>query len=162
MVYDPLVSPALLEEAPASALKIFAGKASGGHCLPQSVINRLLIHHARCGRLVVRLKGGDPFVFGRGGEEALACIQTGVDVEAVPGVSSSVAVPAVAGIPVTHRGLSSSFAVVTGHRPPTLTIQRAPSSGKSSPPRPFMGPPKHITPFQSRGASSGMANTALE
>jgi uroporphyrin-III C-methyltransferase len=119
VVYDHLVSPLLLEEAPPSALRIFAGKSRGNHCLPQSAINALLVHHADAGRLVVRLKGGDPFVFGRGGEEALACVAAGIPVEAVPGVSSAVAVPAVAGIPVTHRGLASSFAVVTGHEDPS-------------------------------------------
>lgn len=118
VVYDQLASPALLGEAPASALKIFAGKSGGRHCIAQSAINALLIHHAGAGRLVVRLKGGDPFVFGRGGEEALACLRAGIAFEVVPGVSSAVAVPAVAGIPLTHRGLSSSFAVITGHEDP--------------------------------------------
>jgi uroporphyrinogen III methyltransferase/synthase len=119
IVYDQLVTPLLLEEAPPSALRIFAGKTAGNHCLPQSAINALLVHHAEAGRLVVRLKGGDPFVLGRGGEEALACRAAGIRVEVVPGVSSAVAVPAAAGIPVTHRGLASSFAVVTGHEDPS-------------------------------------------
>jgi len=118
VVYDALVAPALLDEAPERALRIFAGKSAGRHCLAQSAINAIVIHHARAGRLVVRLKGGDPFVFGRGGEEALACLAARVPVEVVPGVSSAVAVPAAAGVPVTHRGLSSSFAVVTGHEDP--------------------------------------------
>jgi uroporphyrinogen III methyltransferase/synthase len=118
VVYDQLVAPELLEEAPEAALRIFAGKSMGRHCLEQSAINAILIHHARAGRLVVRLKGGDPFVFGRGGEEILACARGGVAVEVVPGVSAALAVPAVAGIPVTHRGLASSFAVVTGHEDP--------------------------------------------
>jgi uroporphyrinogen III methyltransferase/synthase len=118
VVYDQLVGPALLEEAPAEALRIFAGKSSGRHYLEQSAINAILIHHAEAGRLVIRLKGGDPFVFGRGGEEVLACARAGVTVEVVPGVSSALAVPAAAGIPVTHRGLASSFAVVTGHEDP--------------------------------------------
>jgi uroporphyrinogen III methyltransferase/synthase len=119
VVYDQLVNPALLEEAPASALRIFAGKVAGRHCMPQSAINAVLIHHAEAGRMVVRLKGGDPFVFGRGGEEALACRAAGIPVEVVPGVSASVAVAGAAGIPVTHRGLASSFAVVTGHEDPS-------------------------------------------
>jgi uroporphyrin-III C-methyltransferase len=121
VIYDQLASPALLDEAPPDALLIFAGKATGNHCIAQSAINALLIHHAEAGRLVVRLKGGDPFVFGRGGEEVLACHGAGIPVEVVPGVSSAVAVPAAAGIPVTHRGLSSSFAVVTGHEDPDKT-----------------------------------------
>ena len=115
LVHDRLVAPELVDEAPPSALRIYAGKAKGQHCLPQSAITPLLIHHARAGRLVVRLKGGDPFVFGRGGEEMVACRRAGIPVEVVPGVSSSIAVPAAAGIPVTHRGLASSFAVLTGH-----------------------------------------------
>ena len=119
LVYDQLVNIAVLDEAPASALRIFAGKATGRHCMPQSAINAVLIHHAQAGRLVVRLKGGDPFVFGRGGEEAAACRAAGIPVEVVPGVSAAIAVPASAGIPVTHRGLASSFAVVTGHEDPS-------------------------------------------
>ncbi|HET8578098.1 MAG TPA: uroporphyrinogen-III C-methyltransferase [Methylomirabilota bacterium] len=124
VVYDRLVNPTLLDEAPPGALRIFAGKADGRHCASQSAINALLTHHAGAGRLVVRLKGGDPFVFGRGGEEALACARAGIRVEVVPGVSSAVAVPAAAGIPVTHRGLSSSFAVVTGHEDPSKPERR--------------------------------------
>ena len=118
IIYDRLVNPALLDEASADALRIFAGKRAGAHCLPQAEINALLIEQARRGRVVVRLKGGDPFVFGRGGEEALALADAGVPFEIVPGVSAAVAVPAYAGIPVTHRGLASSFAVVTGHEDP--------------------------------------------
>ena len=118
IVYDQLATPALLDEAPEDALRIFAGKSAGRYYLEQSAINAILIHHARRGRLVVRLKGGDPFVFGRGGEEMLACARAGVAVEVVPGVSAAIAVPAAAGIPVTHRGFASSFAVVTGHEDP--------------------------------------------
>jgi uroporphyrinogen III methyltransferase/synthase len=118
VVHDRLVNPVLLDEAPAGALRIFAGKLAGAHCLPQEQINALLVGHARRGRRVVRLKGGDPFVFGRGGEEALALAEAGIPFEVVPGVTSAVAVPAYAGIPVTHRELSSSFAVVTGHEDP--------------------------------------------
>ena len=87
-----------------------------GRATPQELINTLLVQLGRDGRRVVRLKGGDPFVFGRGGEEALALIEAGVDFEIVPGISSSVAAPAAAGVPVTHRGLSAAFTVVTGHR----------------------------------------------
>ena len=115
VVYDRLVDPRLVDEAPVDALRIFAGKASGAHALSQDRINALLVAHARRGRRVVRLKGGDPFVFGRGGEEAGALAAAGIPFEVVPGVSSAVAVPAYAGVPVTQRGIASSFAVVTGH-----------------------------------------------
>jgi uroporphyrin-III C-methyltransferase len=114
VVYDRLVDRRLLREAP-RARRIFAGKMRGHHTLPQEQINALLIAHAQQGRRVVRLKGGDPFVFGRGGEEADALGAAGVPFEVVPGVSSAIAAPAYAGIPVTHRGVASSFAVVTGH-----------------------------------------------
>jgi uroporphyrinogen III methyltransferase / synthase len=115
VVYDRLVNPDLLDHAPPAVLRIFAGKLVGGDGWSQERITATLIAHARAGMLVVRLKGGDPFVFGRGGEEAEALAAAGIPFEVVPGVSAAVAVPAYAGIPVTHRGLSSSFAVVTGH-----------------------------------------------
>ncbi|MBI2493022.1 MAG: uroporphyrinogen-III C-methyltransferase [Candidatus Rokubacteria bacterium] len=114
VVYDRLVHPRLLDEAP-RARRVFAGKAAGRHALPQERISALLVTHARRGRRVVRLKGGDPFVFGRGGEEALALARARVPFEIVPGVSAAVAAPAYAGIPLTHRGVACSFAVVTGH-----------------------------------------------
>src|SRR2546425_10203940 len=114
VVYDRLVDRRLLAEAP-RARRIFAGKASSAHTLAQSSINALLVRHARRGRRVVRLKGGDPFVFGRGGEEAEALARARIPFEVVPGVTSAVAAPAYAGIPLTHRGVASSFAVVTGH-----------------------------------------------
>jgi uroporphyrin-III C-methyltransferase len=116
VVYDRLVSPALLEEVPADAELVYVGKAPGGHCVPQEGINDLLVHEARLGKLVVRLKGGDPFVFGRGAEEALACVEAGVLVEVVPGVSSVLGATASAGIPVTARGQAGGFAVITAHR----------------------------------------------
>ena len=119
VVYDLLVPPELLDEAPRGALRIFAGKAAGRHCASQSAINAIVIHHASMGRFVVRLKGGDPFVFGRGGEEVDACRRAGVAVEVVPGVSSALAAPAAAGIPLTHRGLAASFVVATGHEDAT-------------------------------------------
>jgi uroporphyrinogen III methyltransferase/synthase len=115
VIYDRLVNRMLSDEAPQSAIRIFVGKLTDFHSLPQEEINQTMIEHARRGRQVVRLKGGDPFVFGRGGEEAEALREAGIPFEIVPGVSSAVAVPAYAGIPVTHRKLSSSFAVITGH-----------------------------------------------
>ncbi len=115
VVYDRLVDARLLDEAPAAARRVFAGKGPGRQALRQEEINALLVRQARAGRVVVRLKGGDPFVFGRGGEEALACAAAGVAWEAVPGVSSAASVPGLAGIPLTHRGVAAGFAVVTGH-----------------------------------------------
>jgi uroporphyrin-III C-methyltransferase len=109
LVHDRLVAPELVAEAPPHALVI--GRARIG----QAEIERLLVHHALAGRRVVRLKGGDPFVFGRGGEEALALAAAGVPFEVVPGVSSISAVPASAGIPITHRGLASQVTIVAGH-----------------------------------------------
>jgi len=114
VLYDSLAEVSLLELAPPGAELVFVGKRPGAP-MPQEEINDLLISHGRAGRRVVRLKGGDPFVFGRGGEEAQALAEAGVPFEIVPGVSSAIAVPAYAGIPVTHRGLSTSFTVVTGH-----------------------------------------------
>jgi uroporphyrinogen III methyltransferase/synthase len=116
IVYDQLVNPVLLDETTSPAVtRIFVGKQAGRHCIAQSEINQVLIRHAQIGYEVVRLKGGDPFVLGRGGEEAEALAAAGILFEIVPGVSSAVAVPAYAGIPLTHREYSSSFAVVTGH-----------------------------------------------
>jgi uroporphyrinogen III methyltransferase/synthase len=114
VVYDRLVAPALLNEAHPEADLIFVGKVAG-ESHDQEAINRLLIEKAGEGKSVVRLKGGDPFVFGRGGEEAEALRAAGIAFEIVPGVTSAIAVPAYAGIPVTHRGLASTFAVITGH-----------------------------------------------
>ena len=116
VIYDALANQALLAFVRGDSTLIYVGKRPGEHCADQREIENLLIHHARQGRVVVRLKGGDPFVFGRGGEEALALSRAGIPFEIVPGVSSALAVPAYAGIPVTHRSVASSFAVVTGHR----------------------------------------------
>ncbi len=113
VVYDRLASARLLDLAPRHAERVYAGKEPGRAALAQEEINRLLVERARSGLDVVRLKGGDPFVFGRGGEEALACARAGVRFEVVPGITSAVAAPAYAGIPVTHRGLAGSFGVVT-------------------------------------------------
>jgi uroporphyrin-III C-methyltransferase len=113
IVHDRLIDGRLLDEARADAVFVDAGKRRGHHELTQAQINATLVWHARSGRRVVRLKGGDPFVFGRGGEEAQALAEAGIPFEIVPGVSSAIAAPAAAGIPVTHRRLASSFAVVT-------------------------------------------------
>lgn len=119
VLYDRLVDPVLLSYAPEGAEMVYVGKRSAQHTVPQEGINALLVEHALAGKRVVRLKGGDPFVFGRGGEEALALHAAGVPFEVVPGISSGVAVPAYAGIPVTHRGLTSHVTFVTGHEDPT-------------------------------------------
>ncbi|MCM3874686.1 MAG: uroporphyrinogen-III C-methyltransferase [Pyrinomonadaceae bacterium] len=116
VIYDYLVNPEIVAQVPRSTERIYVGKVGGGRQTPQEQINSLLIQHALKGKRVVRLKGGDPFLFGRGGEEAEALNASGVSFEVVPGISSALAVPAYAGIPLTHRGLSSSVAVVTGAR----------------------------------------------
>lgn len=116
VVYDYLVDPDVLRLAPAGAERVYAGKVGHGRRTSQSEINRLLIKHAQKGRRVVRLKGGDPFLFGRGGEEAEALYRAGIPFEVVPGISSALAVPAYAGIPLTHREHASSVAIVSGAR----------------------------------------------
>ena len=118
VLYDRLIASELLDECPPNANLIYVGKAAHAHTMPQDAINRLLVEQARAGKQVVRLKGGDPFVFGRGGEEALALADAGIPFEVVPGVSSALAVPLYAGIPVTHRGISTSVAIVTGTEAP--------------------------------------------
>ena len=119
VVFDRLASPELLEHAPASAERIFVGKGPRDHTMTQDEINALLVERGLSGQRVVRLKGGDPYVFGRGGEEVLALERAGVPFEVVPGITSSIAGPSFAGIPVTHRGVATSFAVITGHEDPT-------------------------------------------
>ena len=118
VVYDNLLDKHLLEQSPAGVEKIYVGKRAGKHAKTQSEINCLLVDKAREGKAVVRLKGGDPFVLGRGGEEAETLAEEGISYEVVPGITSAVAVPAYAGIPVTHRSRASSFAVITGHEDP--------------------------------------------
>lgn len=115
VVYDDLIAPELLTCAPAAAERIYMGKRSGRHSAAQDEICRVLVEKARTGKTVVRLKGGDPFVFGRGGEEMTALREAGVAVEEVPGVSSAIAIPAAFGIPVTYRGLSRSVHIITAH-----------------------------------------------
>ena len=116
VVYDRLVDESILNDVRPEAEKIYVGKADRLHILEQDSINQLLLEKARKGKVVVRLKGGDPFVLGRGGEEAGILTRNGIPFEVVPGVTSASAVPAYAGIPVTHRGVASSFAVITGHK----------------------------------------------
>ena len=115
VLYDDLAAPKLLEEVKADCELIFAGKRYGKHSLSQNETNALLVQKAKEGKMIVRLKGGDPFVFGRGGEEILALQAENVPYEVVSGVTSSIAVPAAAGIPVTHRKTARSFHVITGH-----------------------------------------------
>src|SRR6187549_2269942 len=118
VVYDRLSLEGLLDLAPPEAERISVAKAPGGRSTPQEEINALLVERGRAGQRVVRLKGGDPFVFARGGEEAAALLAAEVPFEVVPGVTSAIAVPAYAGIPVTLRHSSTSFTVVTGHEDP--------------------------------------------
>jgi len=118
VIYDRLIDDSLLEETSPDVEKIYVGKGRGCHAVEQKEINLLMVGKAREGKTVVRLKGGDPFVLGRGGEEAEVLAANKIPFEVVPGVSSAYAVPAYTGIPVTHRSLASSFTVVTGHEDP--------------------------------------------
>ena len=115
VIYDLLINVKLLEHCPAHTEKIYGGKMIGEQEQRQAEIDGLMIRHAKAGKIVVRLKGGDPFIFGRGGEEALTLVEAGIDFEIVPGITSAIAAPAYAGIPLTHRSYSSSVAFVTGH-----------------------------------------------
>ncbi|WP_022853829.1 uroporphyrinogen-III C-methyltransferase [Thermodesulfatator atlanticus] len=119
IVYDYLANPRFLALARNDAEKIYVGKKGGDHTLSQEGINRLLVEKAKQGKVVARLKGGDPFLFGRGGEEAEVLVEEGIPFEVVPGVTSAIAAPAYAGIPVTHREHTSTFTMVTGHEDPT-------------------------------------------
>lgn len=127
VLYDHLVSPLILSLCAPTARMIDVGKIPGGKATAQEVINALLVKEARGGALVVRLKGGDPFVFGRGGEEALALAEAGIGYEIVPGISSSTSVPALAGIPVTHREVATHFTVITGMSARDVTQELAAS-----------------------------------
>jgi uroporphyrin-III C-methyltransferase/precorrin-2 dehydrogenase/sirohydrochlorin ferrochelatase/uroporphyrin-III C-methyltransferase len=115
VIYDRLVSEAILEQIPSGVSRIYVGKQSGKHTLPQDEINQLLVNLAEGKRNIVRLKGGDPFVFGRGSEEALLLVENGIDFEVVPGITAASACTTYAGIPLTHRGLSKGVQIVTGH-----------------------------------------------
>lgn len=116
VIHDRLGAPALLGECRADALNIDVGKRAGRHAVPQEEINALLALHAMAGRMVVRLKGGDPFVFGRGGEEMLALRQLGIQVDVIPGITAASACAAATGIPLTHRGLASEVSLITAHQ----------------------------------------------
>jgi uroporphyrin-III C-methyltransferase/precorrin-2 dehydrogenase/sirohydrochlorin ferrochelatase len=118
VVVDRLAPRALLAELPEDVEVIDCGKSAHRHNLTQQQINEVLIDRARAGKRVVRLKGGDPFIFGRGGEEWLACVAAGIPVTVVPGITSALAAPALAGIPLTHRGIAADFTVVSGHLDP--------------------------------------------
>src|SRR5262245_7422418 len=118
VLYDYLANPALLLHAPERAERLYVGRRGKGKYPPQEQITRILIDRAREGKVVVRLKGGDPFVFGRGGEEAEALANAGGEFEVVPGVTAAIAAPAYAGIPVTHRTMASTVTIVTGHEDP--------------------------------------------
>lgn len=121
VLYDRLAPIEVLAEFCPDALHIDVGKQPGHHAVPQHEIERLLVEHALAGANVVRFKGGDPYIFGRGGEEVIACRKAGVPVDVIPGVTSSIAVPAAAGIPLTHRGISHAFTVISGHAPLTAS-----------------------------------------
>ncbi|AXV39505.1 uroporphyrinogen-III C-methyltransferase [Methanobacterium sp. BAmetb5] len=118
VVYDRLANEEILKYA-SGAARIYVGKKAGAHSKKQEEINQILIEQGKKYDNVVRLKGGDPFVFGRGGEEMLALLEEGIPVEVIPGVTSAIGVPTSSGLPVTHRGVATSFTVVTGHEDPT-------------------------------------------
>lgn len=124
LIYDRLVNPEILELAKKECELIYVGKEDKKHTLPQEDINKLIYQASLKYENIVRLKGGDPFVFGRGAEEALYLKQKGIKFEIIPGITSAIAVPAYAGIPVTHRGLTTSFRVVTGHENPKKKISQ--------------------------------------
>ncbi|RXK13207.1 uroporphyrinogen-III C-methyltransferase [Halarcobacter mediterraneus] len=118
IIYDRLANPEILDMASSDCEKIYVGKEDGKHCKSQDEINEIIYQAALKYNIIVRLKGGDPFVFGRGGEEALYLKERYIGFEIIPGITSAISVPAYAGIPVTHRGITTSFRVVTGHETP--------------------------------------------
>jgi uroporphyrinogen III methyltransferase / synthase len=129
ILYDKLIPATALDGARPEAIQLDVGKVGGGEQVPQEETQRLLLRHAQEGKLVVRVKGGDPFVFGRGGEEAQVCREHGIPFEVVPGVTAGIAGPAYAGIPVTHRGLAAAVAFVTGHEDPEKAVGAGGGSG---------------------------------
>ncbi|MDY0234020.1 MAG: uroporphyrinogen-III C-methyltransferase [Sulfurimonas sp.] len=126
IIYDRLANPDILKEAKSGCEFVYVGKEDGRHIMPQDDINEVIYQNALKHECVVRLKGGDPFVFGRGGEEALYLLQRGVKFDVIPGITSAISAPAYAGIPVTHRGVSVSFRVVTGHECPNKKVSQIP------------------------------------
>jgi uroporphyrin-III C-methyltransferase len=140
LVYDRLISPAILDLAPPTARRLYVGKRKSNHSVPQADLNELLAALAGEGLNVVRLKGGDPFVFGRGGEEMLACRAAGVAYEVVPGISAALAASASAGAPLTHRGLAQAVTFVTGHAAPD---QAGRGFGEPDLDWPFLARPNH-------------------
>ncbi len=126
IIYDRLANPDILEEAKNGCEFVYVGKEDGRHIMPQDDINEVIYQNALKYENVVRLKGGDPFVFGRGGEEALYLLERGIKFDIIPGITSSISAPAYAGIPVTHRGVSVSFRVVTGHESPNKKESQIP------------------------------------
>ena len=126
IIYDRLANPDILEEAKSGCEFVYVGKEDGRHIVPQDDINEVIYQNALKHRNVVRLKGGDPFVFGRGGEEALYLLERDIKFEVIPGITSAISAPAYAGIPVTHRGVAVSFRVVTGHESPNKKVSQIP------------------------------------
>jgi len=126
IIYDRLANPDILEEAKNGCEFVYVGKEDGRHIIPQDEINEVIYQNALKYENVVRLKGGDPFVFGRGGEEALYLHERDVKFEVIPGITSAISAPAYAGIPVTHRGVAVSFRVVTGHESPNKKVSQIP------------------------------------
>ena len=124
IIYDRLANPDILKEAKDGCEFVYVGKEDGRHIMPQDDINEVIYQNALKHECVVRLKGGDPFVFGRGGEEALYLLERGVKFDVIPGITSAISAPAYAGIPVTHRGVAVSFRVVTGHESPDKKVSQ--------------------------------------